>query len=182
MRKSLLSCRFCWNGYKKAPKKKRQVVITTHSQSLLSNAGISGKSLLILTPSPEGTTLSAPNDAEMNAMASGFSPAEVVLPRARKVSSSQPASIKTNGAYPLTHLYLGVEDRLSEAVGNALISHVFGDAASFTLMMKEGAGYLQVSRLQLLSIGKARLGFSHHRFGPPRLRADAAWQVARGYS
>jgi Domain of unknown function (DUF4276) len=43
----------------------------------------------------------------------------------------------------LTHLYLGVEDRLSEAVGNALISHVFGEAASFTLMMKEGAGYLR---------------------------------------
>jgi hypothetical protein len=43
----------------------------------------------------------------------------------------------------LTHLYLGVEDRLSEAVGNELITHVFGGAANFTLMMKEGAGYLR---------------------------------------
>jgi predicted ATPase len=76
----------------KSSKKKRQVVITTHSQSLLSNAGISGKSLLILTPSQEGTTISSPNEAEMNAMANGFSPAEVVLPRARKVSSSQSAN------------------------------------------------------------------------------------------
>jgi predicted ATPase len=66
-------------------KKKRQIVITTHSHSLLSNAGIGGKSLLILLPSLDGTTISPPNNGEMAAMAKGLSAAEVVLPRARSI-------------------------------------------------------------------------------------------------
>ncbi|MGO8502359.1 AAA family ATPase [Rhizobium leguminosarum] len=72
----------------KSTKKKRQIIVTTHSKSLLGNAGIDGRSLLILQPSNEGTAISRATDAELEAMESGFSPAEVVLPRAQKVSGS----------------------------------------------------------------------------------------------
>jgi predicted ATPase len=64
-------------------RRRRQIVITTHSSALLSNAGISGDSLLILVPSDEGTNIDRPTEAENTALASGFSPAEVVLPRAQ---------------------------------------------------------------------------------------------------
>ena len=72
-------------------KKKRQIIITTHSGSLLSNAGINGKGLLVLTPSQEGTSIGAPTDAELEAMRNGFSAAEVVLPRARRASNTSRA-------------------------------------------------------------------------------------------
>ncbi|WP_105431731.1 AAA family ATPase [Neorhizobium sp. T6_25] len=72
----------------KSTKKKRQIIVTTHSKSLLGNAGIDGRSLLILQPSNEGTAISQATDAELEAMDSGFSPAEVVLPRAQKVSGA----------------------------------------------------------------------------------------------
>lgn len=72
----------------KSTKKKRQIVVTTHSRSLLGNAGIDGRSLLILQPSNEGTAIGQATAAELEAMDSGFSPAEVVLPRAQKVSGS----------------------------------------------------------------------------------------------
>ncbi|MGO8485141.1 hypothetical protein AB9F39_39370, partial [Rhizobium leguminosarum] len=35
----------------KSTKKKRQIIVTTHSKSLLGNSGIDGRSLLILQPS-----------------------------------------------------------------------------------------------------------------------------------
>ena len=64
-------------------RRKRQILITTHSASLLSNAGISGDSLLILVPSDEGTSIDRTSEEERKALESGFSPAEVVLPRAQ---------------------------------------------------------------------------------------------------
>jgi predicted ATPase len=68
-------------------RRKRQIIITTHSSALLSNAGISGDSLLILKPSDEGTSIESPSEAEMMALSSGFSPAEVVLPRVQRTGS-----------------------------------------------------------------------------------------------
>jgi predicted ATPase len=73
----------------KSTKKKRQIIVTTHSRALLGNAGIDGRSLLVLQPSNEGTSISPATDAELEAMQSGFSPAEVVLPRAQRVTSSK---------------------------------------------------------------------------------------------
>jgi predicted ATPase len=73
----------------KSTKKKRQIVVTTHSKSLLGNAGIDGRSLLVLQPSNEGTSISQALPAELEAMKEGFSPAEVVLPRAQKVAGSK---------------------------------------------------------------------------------------------
>lgn len=71
----------------KSSKKKRQVIITTHSAALLSNLGIDGASLLILTPSNEGTSIATPTEDEMQAIESGFSAAEVVLPKAQRHAS-----------------------------------------------------------------------------------------------
>lgn len=73
----------------KSTKKKRQIIVTTHSKSLLGNAGIDGRSLLVLQPSNEGSSISQASAAELTAMKSGFSPAEVVLPRAQKISGSK---------------------------------------------------------------------------------------------
>jgi hypothetical protein len=70
----------------KSTKKKRQIILTTHSRALLANAGIDGRSLLVFQPSNEGTSIDVANTAEMEAMSAGFSPAEVVLPRAQKIS------------------------------------------------------------------------------------------------
>jgi predicted ATPase len=71
-------------------KKKRQIVITTHSRSLLDNPGIDGRGLLRLIPSNEGTTIEGPDKGELEALKAGFSPAEVVLPKAQKASLSKP--------------------------------------------------------------------------------------------
>lgn len=68
-------------------RRKRQIIITTHSSALLSNPGIRGDSLLILKPLDEGTSIVTPSEAEMNALSSGLSPAEVVLPRAQRTGS-----------------------------------------------------------------------------------------------
>lgn len=67
-------------------KKRRQVFITTHSRALLSNAGIDGRSILILAPSGEGTSIENATEDELNAMEIGLSPADIILPRAQKVS------------------------------------------------------------------------------------------------
>ena len=68
----------------RSTKKKRQIVITTHSHALLGNPGIDGRSILVLVPSNEGTSIETARPAEMEAMEAGLSPADVVLPRARK--------------------------------------------------------------------------------------------------
>jgi predicted ATPase len=71
----------------KHSKKKRQIIITTHSDALLSNAGIDPRGIHIMVPSEDGTTISLPQPDEIIAMEAGFSPAEAVLPRVRNLSS-----------------------------------------------------------------------------------------------
>lgn len=64
-------------------KAKRQVVLSTHSEALLSNEGIDERGVILLEPSGEGSTARLPNQAEMAALRSGLSAAEVLLPKAR---------------------------------------------------------------------------------------------------
>lgn len=66
-------------------RKKRQVILTTHSEAMLSNKGIDGRSIIRLIPSSEGTEMTMPSEEDLQAMAAGFSAAEVILPKARKV-------------------------------------------------------------------------------------------------
>ncbi len=65
-------------------KRKRQVLVTTHSKSMLDNAGIDGRNLVLLEPSTEGTSIRGPNEEEEIALRAGLTAADVVLPAAQR--------------------------------------------------------------------------------------------------
>lgn len=67
----------------------RQVLISTHSEALLSNPGIDARGVLLLEPVAEGTKIRAVDDAEMIALQSGLSVAEVLLPKTHPASAVQ---------------------------------------------------------------------------------------------
>lgn len=74
-------------------KTRRQVLISTHSASLLDNAGIDGRGVILLEPGSEGTTARTVNQEETQALDSGLSVAEVVLPKARPKSAHRLGSL-----------------------------------------------------------------------------------------
>lgn len=67
-------------------KRRRQTLISTHSEALLSNSGIDGRGVLLLEPVSEGTKVRSINQAEVLALRSGLSVAEVILPKTRPSS------------------------------------------------------------------------------------------------
>jgi predicted ATPase len=64
-------------------KRKRQIIISTHSADILMDKGVGGEETLLLSPSNEGTQITvAADDADIrNLLESGFSVAEATLPR-----------------------------------------------------------------------------------------------------
>jgi predicted ATPase len=60
----------------------RQVLISTHSETLLQNVDGDSQSLLI-EPGENGSTVRAPNLDEVEQMRYGLTPAEVLLPKTR---------------------------------------------------------------------------------------------------
>lgn len=70
-------------------KKQRQVLISTHSEALLSNPGIDGRGVLLLEPELEGTRVRGIDDKESFALENGLSVAEVVLPKTHPNLSEQ---------------------------------------------------------------------------------------------
>ncbi|HEY0179712.1 MAG TPA: AAA family ATPase [Dokdonella sp.] len=60
----------------------RQVVVTTHSDNLISVVK-DPRTVLLLEPGENGTLAREPNSAELRAMNSGLNPAEVLLPKTR---------------------------------------------------------------------------------------------------
>lgn len=70
-------------------KTKRQVILTTHSDALLSNPGIDERGVVILETGKQGTTGRPVNTSEKQALAAGLSVAEVVLPKTRPEKVSQ---------------------------------------------------------------------------------------------
>lgn len=70
-------------------KTKRQVILTTHSDALLSNPGIDERGVVILETGKQGTTGRPVDTSEKQALAAGLSVAEVVLPKTRPVNVSQ---------------------------------------------------------------------------------------------
>jgi len=70
-------------------KARRQILISTHSESLLANPGIDGRGVILLEPGPDGSTARTVNQEETQALDSGLSVAEVVLPKARPKSAGQ---------------------------------------------------------------------------------------------
>jgi predicted ATPase len=64
-------------------KRRRQIIVSTHSEALLSNKGIDERGVIVLEPGQEGTKIRPLNDAERKGLASGLSVADVVLPQTR---------------------------------------------------------------------------------------------------
>ncbi len=70
-------------------KTKRQVVLTTHSDALLSNPGIDERGVVILETGKQGTTGRPLDAGERQALSAGLSVAEVVLPKTRPQNVNQ---------------------------------------------------------------------------------------------
>lgn len=70
-------------------KVKRQIILSTHSEALLSNQGIDGRGVVLLETGPEGTTARTLLAAETSALEAGLSVAEVVLPKTRPTTVNQ---------------------------------------------------------------------------------------------
>ncbi len=70
-------------------KRRRQIIISTHSEALLSNAGIDGRGILILEAGAEGSTVRLLNAEEASALGAGLSAEEVVLPKTRPQTAEQ---------------------------------------------------------------------------------------------
>lgn len=64
-------------------RRRRQIIISTHSESLLGNKGIDERGVIVLEPGHEGTHIRPISNAEQKCLDSGFSVAEVVLPQTR---------------------------------------------------------------------------------------------------
>ncbi len=78
---------------RRGAKSQRQLIVTTHSRALLSNPGIDPAGIIRVEPSPNGSGLHKPDEGEQAAMATGLSPAEVILPRASRVSEDGQLSL-----------------------------------------------------------------------------------------
>ncbi len=73
----------------KSRKQKRQVLITTHSEALLSNPGIDGRGVVFLESGTQGSVGRTLSTSEEQALMAGLSVAEVVLPKASPQTVSQ---------------------------------------------------------------------------------------------
>lgn len=70
-------------------KRRRQVLISTHSDALLSNQGIDASGVLIIEPQENGSTIRGISESERAMIMDGFSVAEVILPKVRPASARQ---------------------------------------------------------------------------------------------
>jgi hypothetical protein len=70
-------------------KRRRQVIITTHSEALLSNPGIDARGVLMVEPGQNGSTVRGLRKDEVGAIKDGLSVAETVLPSTRPKSAEQ---------------------------------------------------------------------------------------------
>ena len=70
-------------------KVKRQIILSTHSEALLSNPGIDGRGVVLLENGPQGSTGRTILEDERVALDAGLSVAEVVLPKTRPVAVHQ---------------------------------------------------------------------------------------------
>lgn len=64
-------------------KRRRQVVISTHSEAMLRNPGIDARSVLILEPAQEGSRVRTVDEDEQVSLKAGFTVADVLLPKTR---------------------------------------------------------------------------------------------------
>ncbi|HBI16022.1 MAG TPA: chromosome segregation protein SMC [Desulfobulbaceae bacterium] len=71
------------NSIQREMKQRRQIIVSTHSEALLSNKGIDSKGVIVLESNKEGTKVRPVNEAEEKGLEAGLSVAEVVLPQTR---------------------------------------------------------------------------------------------------
>lgn len=62
-------------------KVRRQIILSTHSEALLSNPGIDGRGVILLETSAEGSTARTINEDESQDIQAGLSVADVILPK-----------------------------------------------------------------------------------------------------
>ncbi|MDO8636689.1 MAG: AAA family ATPase [Dehalococcoidia bacterium] len=82
--------------YRLQRQKKRQIILSTHNEDLLSDKGIALQEILILTPSTEGTEIKAASSIPefIKLLAGGLTVAEVVMPKAVPEQAHQLALVK----------------------------------------------------------------------------------------
>jgi predicted ATPase len=73
----------------RSAKRRRQTVISSHSEAMMSNPGIDGRGVLILEPGVEGTHIRTLDEDESSSLKAGLSVAEVVLPKTRPQTAEQ---------------------------------------------------------------------------------------------
>lgn len=73
----------------RSAKRRRQIVISSHSEAMMSNPGIDGRGVLILEPGAEGTHIRPLDEQESLSLEAGLSVAEVVLPKTRPQTAEQ---------------------------------------------------------------------------------------------
>lgn len=67
------------NSLRKEP---RQIIISTHSEDLLSDPGIGSEEVLRLQPGPDGTVLALADEADRQSLLAGLTAADVLMPKA----------------------------------------------------------------------------------------------------
>jgi len=72
-------------------RRRRQVLISTHSDDLLADPGIDGREVLMLIPAAEGTEVRVASDVEdiRVLLESGFTASEAILPRSNPIGATQ---------------------------------------------------------------------------------------------
>lgn len=75
-------------------KVRRQILVSTHSEVLLSNPGIDGRGVVVLEPTSEGTKARTLLPDEVKLLEDGLSIAEVVLPRTHPPKASELSQLK----------------------------------------------------------------------------------------
>lgn len=70
-------------------KTRRQIIVSTHSEALLSNTGIDGRGVVLLQSGTDGSKARVLNEDESQMLLHGLSVAEVVLPKTRPESVQQ---------------------------------------------------------------------------------------------
>jgi predicted ATPase len=77
------------DGIQRNSKTRRQVIITTHSEALLSNEGIDTNGIAILLATKDGTKVEGWSKKEQEVVDAGFTVAQAVLPRTKPVNVDQ---------------------------------------------------------------------------------------------
>lgn len=77
--------------YRLQRQKRRQIILSTHSADLLTDKGIAGEEVLLLTPSAEGTKVEVASSIRevRDLLEGGLSVGEAVLPRTRPPNANQ---------------------------------------------------------------------------------------------